>query len=186
MHPDRVHAVSVGGVTRLGTRRRAFGSEDGFPKRRQSRSVKCEHGRVAKRGRARGTFVAGVLLVAVALALTPFVPVGSVSLVPGLVLCVAAAALFVSQSSVPQTDTGQVSARAARRQGTVAVGVLAGLTLTPFGVVGILAALGADPLAIYLVGLGLFALSAILALVFVAVYVVGRWSQARREYSALP
>lgn len=122
--------------------------------------------------------MAGVLLLAVALALMPLVP--PVSLVPGLALCVAAAALFVSQSSVPQTDTGQVSARAARRQGTVAVGVLAGLTLTPFGVVGILAALGADPLAIYLVGLGLFALSAILALVFVAVYVVGRWSHARR------
>lgn len=148
--------------------------------------MKCEHGPVAKRGRARRTFVAGVLLTAVALALMPFVPGGSVSFAPGLALCVAAAALFASQSSVPQTDTGQVSARAARRQSTVAVGVLAGVTLMPFGVVGILAAFRADPLAIFLVGLGLFAFSGVLVLVFVAVYFVNRWSNARRDYSALP
>lgn len=139
---------------------------------------------MAKQALSRRVLVAGMMLIAVALILLALFHLGLVLLVPGLVLCVASAALFAADSTQQNAVTGPSPAGPkARRQSTVAVCVLAGLTLLPLGVVGVLVALGAEPLAIYLVGLGLVMLSGVLVVVFVAVYFLKGWITSRADDS---
>lgn len=118
-------------------------------------------------------------LIVVGLVMMSFISVGAVLLLPGLVLCVCSAALVASKPSRLEASGGSSGVPAARSESTVTVWTLAGLTLVPFGVVGALILLGADPLAIYLVGYGVFALAGFLALVFVVVFFAGRWTRGR-------
>ena len=56
---------------------------------------------------------------------------------------------------------------------------MASLILVPLVVVSVLVLLGADPPAVFLVGLSLYALVAALVVAFVVVLFAGRWAQGR-------
>jgi hypothetical protein len=96
-------------------------------------------------------------------------------------LSVSAAALASADSPRAQYDGGLLTpVPAPRRPATIAVCVLGTLVLLPFVSVGALILARADPLAVYLIGLGLFALSGVLVVTFLVVFFASRWMSRRR------
>jgi hypothetical protein len=119
-------------------------------------------------------------------AVSTTVGVLSVSLMPGtsellvflgLMLVVGSAAAYASNERQGGVDR-------ARRATTVAVIVLTSVILIPFAVLSVLVLLHAEPLAVFLIGLGLFAMSGILVVVFVVVFFASRWRH--RQASGAP
>lgn len=128
--------------------------------------------RVPRPTPAKRALAAGLALIALGVVLGALHVGGVVVLLPGVMLCVSAAALSASGS--PQRQAGQPSGplRGAPRGSVVAVCVLGGLILLPIATIGALMAVDADPLGIFLVGLGLFSLAGVLAVTFLAVFFI--------------
>jgi len=117
----------------------------------------------------------GVGLIALGLVPIPFVPASRdlpVLLGVALVVCWAAVVASNGRSEGMQE---------ARKATTVAVLVLSALILAPFGVLGVLLFMQADPLAIFLSGLVLFALAGTLVVLFVVVFFAARWIHRRAD-----
>jgi hypothetical protein len=117
----------------------------------------------------------GAGLIALGLVPIPFVHVSrDLPVLLGVALVVCWAALVASNGR-------SEGIRGARKATTVAVLVLSAIILTPFGVLGVLLFMHADPLAIFLSGLVLFALAGTLVVLFVVVFFAGRWIHRRAE-----
>ncbi|HSE09716.1 MAG TPA: hypothetical protein VLB29_13715 [Nocardioidaceae bacterium] len=121
---------------------------------------------------AKRTLAVGLALIVLGVVLRELRVGGVVVLLPGLMLCVSAAAL--SASSTPQRQAGRPTGPlpGASRGSVVAVCVLGSLILLPIATIGALKAVDADPLAIFLVGLGLLSLAAVLAVTFLVVFFI--------------
>lgn len=152
-----------------------------FSRIRRGRPRPWNHDRVPKPTPAKRALDAGLAVTALGGVLLALHVGGYVVLLPGLVLCVSAAA--ISASMPPQHRAAQPSGplRGAPRGSVVAVCVLGGLILLPIATIGALWALDADPLGIFLVGLGLFSLAGVLAVTFLAVFFI---NAARTRRSA--
>jgi hypothetical protein len=114
---------------------------------------------------------------------------GLVALLPGLLLCVSGAALAASRTGPvarPRDDSGGNGFANVARSATITASVLGGVILLPFAATGGLVLAGAEPLAIILVGLGLFALAGILTVTFLVVFFANAWLGGRREGLSSP
>lgn len=106
-------------------------------------------------------------------------------LLPGLVLCVSAAAISASTPLQRRAAPPSGSLQGTPRGSVVAVCVLGGLILLPIAAIGALWVLDADPLAIFLVGLALFSLAAVLTVTFLVVFFVNA-ARIRRSSDSPP
>jgi hypothetical protein len=136
-----------------------------------------------KSTRSRRVLIAGLALSGAGVVANALNLAGLDALLPGLMLSVSAAALAAADSPGQDDSRSLAPVPAPRRPATIAVSVLGGLVLVPFVSVGALIFAGADPLAIYLVGLGLFSLSAVLVATFVVVFFASRRVSTRRVAS---
>lgn len=123
----------------------------------------------------RVVLAVGMALSAAGVILMPILPGAELLILLGVTLCVASAA--VSASEPRDGDPNGTST--ARNGNAAAICVLSALVLVPLGVVGVLFIARADPLAIFLVGTGLFALSGLLATTFLIVFFMSRWARRR-------
>lgn len=138
-----------------------------------------------KATRSRRVLIGGLALSGVGIVANALNLAGLDALLPGLMLSVSAAALAAADSPVGQGDGGPQTPVPAprRRPATITFSVLGCLILLPVVSVAALILAGADPLAIYLVGLGLLALSGLLAVTFLVVFFASRWVGSRRVAS---
>jgi hypothetical protein len=133
---------------------------------------------VSRRLTTRRVFIVGAGCTAVGVLWMALMPgISELLVFLGLILVVGSAAAYASNGRQGGVDR-------ARRATTVVVVVLTSVLLVPFAVLTVLVLLHAEPLAVFLIGLGLFAMSGILVVVFVVVFFASRWRH--RQASGAP
>jgi hypothetical protein len=148
---------------------------DGLLQSGVRRQIRWDDASVASMSPRTYVLATGAGLIALGLVPLPFVHASLDSLVLlGVALVVCWAAVFASNGR-------SEGIRGARKATTVAVLVLSTLILAPFGVVGVLLVMHADPLAIYLSGLILFGLAGTLVVLFLVVFFAARWIHRRAD-----